>query len=127
MPTLKINQSIPAGSVEPNLMTGSKFEQLPFPAQVSVYAVCADDVGGTGAQVDGDVILDVTMGSVIEGDQLSVTLQDPAVTGEFAPLRNRHLIASGVASAHDRLQLKVTNGNATKDAKINALVEIRPL
>ena len=122
MPTLRLADTVAAASTITNLMTGSKFEQLPFPASLAIYATAS----GTGI-VDGEVLMDVTMGNAIEGDQLSVPVVDASVTGDAGPQRNRHLVASGVAAAHDRVQIKVSNSDAVNPATVLALIEIRPL
>ncbi|GAJ08916.1 unnamed protein product [marine sediment metagenome] len=122
MPTLRLTTAVPAGSVVTNAMAGSKFEQLPFPASVAIYQTAS----GTNI-TDGDVTCDVTMGNAIEGDQLSLPVVDAAVTGDNGPQRNRHLVASGVADAHDRIQIKLTNGDASNAAVVISLIEIRPV
>lgn len=121
MPTLRLTSTVPAGGVIINQMAGSKFEQLPFPASIAIYQTAS------GTIADGSVTCDVTMGNSIEGDGLSVPVVDGTVTGDVGPQRNRHLVASGVASAHDRIQIKLSNGDAAEAAVVISLIEIRPL
>lgn len=114
MPSLRfVTTALGAGGVIQNLLTGSKFEYLPAPAAVIVYA--AADAAG--------VNMEVAFGNVIEADQLDIPVGPAAGQG---PNLQDHRIASGVAAAGDRLQVRLQNtgGAATN---IRTLVEIRPL
>lgn len=113
MPSLRfVTTALGAGATVQNLLTGSKFEYLPSPAAIMVYS-CADAAG---------VQLELTFGNVIECDQMDL----PVKAATVGPLRSDDLIASGVAAAGDRLQIKLQNtgGAATN---IRTLVDIRPL
>lgn len=116
MPSLRFNQSLTAGQVVANLLTGSKFEFMPQDAAVMVYAV--SDTPG--------VQLEVTFGNVIECDQMEIPVFANTAGG---PNVNDHRLAAGAARAGDRLACRLFNGGALQTAPVGTrvLVEIRPL
>jgi hypothetical protein len=115
MPTLRFNTDIPAaGGSVPNLLTGSKFEYLPGPATVIVYAVA------TVAGVD----MECTAGNTVETDALEVPLQPLAGVG---PSVQDDRIASFTAAAGDRLTIRLFNRAGGAGVDVRTLVEIRPL
>ena len=115
MPSIRDSRTVAAGVTVVNLLSGSKFEFMPVPAAVLVYAM--HDAGGP-------VLMDVTFGNVVEGDALVVPSTGTAGAGPFL---DADLLASGVAAAGDRLQIKVTNTHATTTANLRTVVQIRPL
>lgn len=117
MPTIRDARTIAGGVSVANLIAGSKFEFMPRAMAVAVY--CVED----GATASGDVKLDVTFGNAVEGDDLAVPKFSPAGQG---PDKDKHLIASGIAAAGDRLQLKVNNGGAAS-ANVRTLIDLRPI
>lgn len=115
MPTLRFNTTIAAaGGTVPNLLAGSKFEYLPVPATVVVYAVSS--VAG--------VDLEATAGNTVETDQLEIPLQTVAGAG---PSIQDDRIAAFTAAAGDRLTLRLFNRAGGAGAIIRTLVEIRPV
>lgn len=113
MPSLRFTTTaLAAGGIVQNLLTGSKFEYLPSPAAVVVYA-CADAAG---------VQLELTFGNVIECDQMDL----PVRAATVGPLLSDDRIASGVAAAGDRLQIKLQNTGGA-GTNIRTFVDIRPL
>lgn len=115
MPTLRFNTTIAAaGGTVANLLTGSKFEYLPVPATVIIYAV---------AGVAG-VDLELTAGNTVETDSLEIPLQSVVGAGPSV-LDDR--IASCTAAAGDRLTVRLFNRAGGVNAVIRTLVEIRPL
>lgn len=114
MPTLRFESSLAAGATDTNILAGSKFEILPFNSAVSVFAV------QDGADA-GDLKADFTLGNVIEIDDAAV----PTFTPNQGPNRQDHLLGAGVARAHDRLQIKLVNGDAVNAANYRILVDIR--
>jgi hypothetical protein len=116
MPTLRFESSLAAATSLANLLQGSKFENLPFPASVSVFAV------QDGADA-GDVTLDLTMGNSIDIDGAAV----PTFTANQGPNRSDHHLGTGVANAFDRVQIKLTNADAVNASAYRILVEFRRL
>lgn len=116
MPTIREEVALAAGASNTNIIQGSKFEFMPRNMAVSVFAV------QDGAD-PGDVTLDVTFGNAVEGDNLGV----PTYTANQGPDRDKHLLASGVAAAGDRLQLKAVNGDAVNASALRVLVDLRPI
>ena len=113
MPSLRFTTTaLAAGGIVQNLLTGSKFEYLPSPAAIIVYAV-ADAAG---------VQLELTFGNVIECDQMDL----PVAAATVGPLISDHRVASGIAAAGDRLQIKLQNTGAGA-TNIRTFVDIRPL
>lgn len=114
MPSLRfVTTALGAGATVQNLLTGSKFEYLPSPAAIIVYAV-ASAIG---------VQLELTFGNVIECDQMDIPVEPAANQG---PNLQDHRIASGVAAAGDRLQIKLQNTSAGA-ITIRTFIDIRPL
>lgn len=115
MPTLRFNTTIAAagGSVA-NLLTGSKFEYLPGPASIIVYAV------GSVAGVD----MECSAGNTVETDALEVPLQSVAGAG---PSVNDDRVAAFTAMGGDRLTVRLFNRAGGAGAIVRTLVEIRPL
>ena len=112
MPSLRFVQAIAVNGVVTNLLNGSKFEFLPVPSMVEVYAV--SDVADTN--------LELTLGNVIEFDQMAVPLFAAASGG---PNLQDHRIGGGVGAAGDRVVLKA---NAiTVVASLRVLVVITPV
>lgn len=116
MPTLRLEGSQAAGTSETNLLAGSKFEMLPFPAVVTIYGVM--DTADAGS-----VTVDFTMGNVVEIDGAAV----PTFTSPLGPDMDKHLLGRGVSARHDRLQLKLVNSDAVNAAAYRFLIDIRPI
>lgn len=116
MPTLRLESSLAAGTSDTNLLAGSKFEILPFPAVVTIYGV------QDGADA-GDVTVDFTMGNQVEIDGAAV----PTFTANLGPDTDKHMLGKGVSARHDRLQLKLMNADAVNASAYRFLVDIRPL
>lgn len=115
MPTLRFNTTIAAaGGSVPNLLTGSKFEYLPVPATIVLYAV---------ASVAG-VDLEATAGNTVETDSLEIPLQTVAGAG---PSVQDDRIAAFTGAAGDRITVRLFNRAGGAGAVIRTLVEIRPL
>ena len=83
MPSLRFVQAIAVNGTVTNLLNGSKFEFLPVTSMVEVYAV--SDVADTN--------LELTLGNVIEFDQMAVPLFAAASGG---PNLQDHRIGGGV-------------------------------
>jgi hypothetical protein len=117
VPTIRLSDTLAIGASDSNIIAGSKFEFMPTNMAVTIFAV--QDGAATGA-----LTLDVTFGNAVEGDDLAVPDSDAVGTG---PDRDKHLIASGVAAAGDRLQLKLVNGDAVAASNYRVLVDLRPI
>lgn len=117
MPTLRFNTTIAAaGGQVANLLAGSKFEYMPGPASIVVYA-CGDQAG---------VDLECSAGNSVETDSLEI----PAVTAADAgtgPSVQDHRVAAFLAAPGDRLTLRLFNRAGGAGAIVRTLVEIRPL
>lgn len=112
MPSLRFVQAIAVNGTVTNLLNGSKFEFLPVPSMVEVYAV--SDVADTN--------LELTLGNVIEFDQMLVPI---FATASGGPNLQDHRIGGGVGAAGDRVVLKA---NAiTVVASLRVLVVITPV
>jgi len=116
MPTLRYEGQLAAGGSIVNLLAGSKFELLPFPAAVAIFAV--QDNAGVGL-----LLMDFTMGNMIEVDGASV----PTYTATLGPDRDKHGMGAGVSARHDRLQIKLSNTDGANASNYRVLVDIRPL
>lgn len=115
MPTLRFNETIAAaGGTIANLMTGSKFEYLPGPASVIVYAVASV----------ADVDLECSAGNTVETDNLEIPLQRIAGAG---PSIQDDRVAAFTAMGGDRLTIRLFNRGGGAGAIVRVLVEIRPL
>ena len=121
MPNILVTNSVAAGATETNILTGSKFEFMGQNAAILVYSCF-----GTNSPAVGDILMDVTFGSGIVGDSLALPLEPGGVAGT-GPDRQSQLIASGIAAAGDRLQIKLQNTDATDAHDVRTMVEIRPL
>ena len=118
MPTLRFEGTIAAGGQVVNVLAGSKFEILPFPSAVTLYA--AQD----GAVLaNGGLRADFTMGNVIEIDDAWV----PTKGATVGPNRNEDMLGGGVSARHDRLQLRLNNNDAANASNYRVLIDIRPL
>jgi len=116
MPTLRFSTTIAAaGGSVPNLLTGSKFEYMPGPAAVIVYAT---------ATVAG-VELECSAGNTVETDLLELPVNTSvALTG---PSVQDDRVAAFTAMAGDRLTLRLFNRAGGAGVIVRTLVEIRPL
>lgn len=114
MPTIRKEVTLAANGTNDNVLAGSKFEYLPGPAAIVVYA--AADVAG--------VQLELTMGNTIECDQMAIPVA--AAPGQGPNLQD-HRIASGVGAGGDRVGIKLTNTTVSAVTNPRILVEIRPL
>lgn len=116
MPTLRYDAQLAAGGLIQNLLAGSKFELLPFPAAVQIFAV--QDGADPGA-----LLMDFTMGNVIEIDSAAV----PTFTANLGPNQSDHRLGAGVSARHDRLQIRLQNTDAANPSNYRVLVLINPL
>lgn len=106
------------GAVINNIMAGNKFEFLPRNGVVRVYA--SQDVGAA----QGNTELDFTLGNVVVGDDLAC---NGAATAGVGPDRNTDLLATGVAMAGDRIQIRAQNTDAVNASDFRVLVEINDI
>ena len=113
MPTLRFNTTLAAGATANNLLAGSKFEYLPVPAAVTVYAVASV------VAVD----MECAAGNTVETDSLEIPVQTAANVG---PNIQDHRVASFVGAPGDRLQVKLFDRGGA-GAVVRTLIEIRPL
>lgn len=116
MSVIRDSQQIAASGSVTNLVTGSKFEFLPRNSVVEVFA-CQDNAGVN------DVVMDVSFGNVLEGDQLVV----PTHTANLGPERDKHKLISAVGAAGDRIQIKVQNNDAVNATNLRTLIVITAL
>ncbi|GAH09287.1 unnamed protein product [marine sediment metagenome] len=116
MPTLRLEASLAAGTSDANILAGSKFEILPFPAVVRIFGT------QTGADV-GTLTMDFTMGNQIEIDGAAI----PTEAAGIGPYDNQHGLGGGVSARHDRLQLKLMNADGSNAALYRVKVDIRPI
>jgi hypothetical protein len=114
---MRFVQTLSANTPITNLLAGSKFEFLPVPSMVEVYAV--SDV------VAMDTSLELTLGNVIEFDQMIAPFTTVAGGG---PNVQDHRIGGGVGAAGDRVVLKVSPvGASVATGGLRVLVIITPV
>lgn len=113
MATMRFEDSLAAATTDNNILAGEKFEILPYNAVVTVYAV------QDGAD-PGDLKLDFTLGNAIVIDSAAV----PTFTANLGPNRADHLLGSGIARAHDRIQVKLVNGDAANASAYRVLIDV---
>jgi len=112
---MRFTNTLVANTPIVNLLAGSKFEFLPVPSLVEVFAV--SDVADTN--------MELTMGNVIEFDQMPAPF---SLTANGGPLVKDHKIGGGVGAAGDRVVLKVQPGsNSTASLGLRVLVVITPI
>jgi len=117
MPVFKFAENLLGNEVNNNIMAGSKFEFLPRNGVVRVYAAQDPPVGAENVNID------FTLGNVVIGDDLPCNF---VATDALGPNRNTDLLATGVAAAGDRIQIRAQEtGGVTQDYRV--LVEINEL
>jgi len=117
MPVFKFAERLAANAVNNNIMAGSKFEFLPRNGVVRVYAVQDPPAGVENINID------FTLGNVVIGDDLPCNF---TATEAVGPDRNTDLLATGVAAAGDRIQIRAQEtGGLLQDYRV--LVEINEL
>lgn len=115
MPTLRFNTTIAAaGGQVLNLLAGSKFEYMPGPASIIVYAVAS----ATG------VDMECSAGNTVETDSLEIPLN---VAAGLGPSIQDDRLAAFTAMGGDRLTVRLFNRAGGAGAIVRTLVEIRPL
>jgi len=112
MPLIQGSTSIPASSVNDNVLTGSQFEYLPFDALV--------EFGLAGDANGADLRLDVYSGQDVLTEQMQPSTQNrlPVYPDDF--------ILQDVAAAGERLKIRVRNTSAAGARVINFAVRITP-
>lgn len=118
MPSIRQSTNLGVGAVNTNILAGSKFEFLPTPCAVIVYAV-VDAV----SDVSNGVNLELSMGNVVEADAVRVPREPAAGLG---PDMQNHRVAAGVGAGGDRVQIRLSNQSGVA-GNVRTLVEIRPL
>ena len=116
MPSLRFVQALVANTPIVNLLNGSKFEFLPVPSMIEVFGCC--DVGGC--------LLELTMGNVIEFDQMEAPIFINTAGG---PNVQDHRLGGGIGAAGDRVVLKVMPGavGAALPLSLRVLIVITPV
>ncbi len=114
MAIFRIRQTLAAGAVVPNLMTGDVFEFLARPAVVSVWGT--DD--GTG-----NSNLDFLLGNVVVAQNMP--LNNAVVAGDIR--KDSDFIGSGGGLGGDRILLRVRNTDAVNAVNVNVMVEINEI
>lgn len=131
MPSMRFTSGpLTAGQIVTNVLSGSKFEFLPVPSMVEVFAVT--DSGGAanaGAQ------LELTLGNVIVFDQMEC----PSVSNNTGapgiglysqgPNVQDHRVGGDVGAAGDRVVLKIQQGSVAQAAAntVRTLIVITPV
>lgn len=120
---LKLNNTVLSGTTITNLLADTKFDYLPRPAVVTVYAV-QDIVVGSSIE------LDFTLGTVVIGDDLIPNAHPAASAGlGTGPKTNEDVVARGVGEGGDRIQIRAreTTGIATADGILRTQIVIEDL
>lgn len=131
MPSMRFVQGpLTAGQVVTNVLSGSKFEFLPVPSMVEVFAVT-----DSGMAANAGCQAELTLGNVIEFDQMEI----PSVSNNSAspgiqafgqgPNIQDHRIGGGVGAAGDRVVIKLQQGSVAQTAAnfVRVLVVITPV
>lgn len=113
MPVIQSSVSIPAASVNDNVLTGSQFEFLPYDAAL--------DFGINGDANGADLRVDVYSGQDALCEQLTPSSQNriPIFPDDFT--------LSDVAAAGERIKIRVRNTNATLARTVFFSVRINPV
>lgn len=117
MPTVRDERVVAAGATVANILAGSQFEFMRVPSHIAVYAA-RDGAGGVGT-----LFLDASFGNVIETDQTSV----PTKGAGLGPHTNEDQLISAVASAGDRLVIRLRNTDGAGAHNSRVLIKITPL
>ena len=109
MPIIREALTFTANEVKTNILSGSKFEFLPRPSVVRVYA---------SQSTANEVELDFSLGNVVVFEDVN-----PNAGTAGAVNRDTDLIGQGVGAGGDRIQIRATEtSGTTSDATV--LVEI---
>ncbi len=117
MPTIRDERQLAAGATVANILAGSQFEFMRVPSHIAVYAV------RDGPGVAGLLNLDASFGNVIETDSTAV----PTKLAGFGPNTNEDQVVSAVASAGDRIVLRLRNTDGANVQNARTLIKITPL
>ncbi len=113
MPVIQGTVSVPAASVNDNVLAGSQFEFLPYDAALEFGL--AGDANGADLRVDVYSGQDVLM----ENAPMSAQNRIPLYPDDFG--------LTDVAAAGERIKIRVRNTNAGAARSINFSVRITPL
>lgn len=113
MPVVRDVQTINAGVTVANIMAGNRYEFLPAPALVRIYAVC-DTVA------EGEGLLTFSLTNAVLADAAPV----PVVTG--GPNRNENLLAEEAGVKGDRVIIALQNTAAAANGEFRTLIDIIP-
>lgn len=113
MPVIQGSTSIPASGVNDNVLQGSQFEFLPFPAAL--------EFGLNGDANGGDLRVDVYSGSdvLMENAPMSVQNRIPVFPDDYT--------LTDVAGAGERIKVRVRNTSAVAARTLFHAVRITPL
>lgn len=113
MPTIQGITSVALSSVNDNLLTGSQFERLPWPARV--------DFGLNGDANGADLRVDVYSGSdvLMENAPMNVLARLPIWPDDFQ--------LTDVAGYMEQLKVRVRNTSAAAARSIYWMVKITPI
>jgi hypothetical protein len=131
MPSMRfVSGPLTAGQIVTNVLSGSKFEFLPVASMVEVYAVT-----DSGAAANAGVQMELTLGNVIEFDQMEVpSVSNNSVSPGIGlygqgPNLQDHRVGGGVGAAGDRVVIKLQQGSVAQAAAntVRTLVVITPV
>jgi len=113
MPVIQNSVSIPASSVNDNVLQGSQFEFLPYDASL--------EFGLNGDANGADLRVDVFSGQdiLMEGAPMSIQARIPIYPDDYT--------LTDVAAAGERLKVRVRNTSAAGARTIFFAVRITPL
>jgi len=117
MPTIRDDTIVAAGATVANILAGSQFEFMRVPSHIAVYVV--EDSAGA----DGLLNMDVSFGNTIETDSYQV----PTKAATLGPNVNEDQAVSAVASAGDRIVIRMRNTDGTNAKNSRTLIKITPL
>ncbi len=113
MPSVNRKLTVAAGGFVENVMSGSQFEYMPFPAVLTIAAVT--DI--VAAPVPN---LDITFGNAVIVQQGDISGEAVAGGG---PRFNEDVVAKDAASAGDRIIVRLNNPNVGA-ADVNIKIKI---
>lgn len=113
MPVIQNSVSIPAASVNDNVLTGSQFEFLPYNARI--------EFGLNGDANGADLAVDVYSGQDVLMESAPMSVQDriPVYPDDYQ--------LTDVAAAGERIKIRVRNTNGVGARTIHFAVRITPI
>jgi len=118
MPAFRFTQTVLAGAIVPNVMTGSQFEFLGRPTRIQIYMI---QDGGVG---DGIGESEVFFGQELELSQAPITNAAGAGEGPRVP---DDQVVDDIGAPGDRIVIRLQETGGANPAQVRGLVNLTPL